>query len=474
MSVFKDFGAAVEDQRIVLTGRFAESVAVKAASYVLLSDRLQDQDSVKFYSLSSARVIDEWRATTAHCLAEKLYDTMSLDNSVIVASYNSHSDLLPTVSEGFIKAMNLRSANTRSYERLTAIERYLESEKQRPVYAFHDRTNRSTVILCAGVRADSFRRVLSLTPVLFPAPFVDKPFSDKEKKFLNDLAKSDADECNRYVCEFLTSSGNSIKRLTEQLRGFAAESYRRRLEEIEEDIQRLGERIQNYQQCLSDSYRALEERQLRFNALNEKILSEDTEDNELIDFIAASKSIILHDVNGSTLAVELRATLDNYDLDQYETYRKNPRSILHCTNYHQLTTEQGVKLMDAIFADQKLRVKMHACFELDFERGYYTVERSYTYRTADCVDNPHLTYYTCLGNNERDLYDALRSHDHIGALMTCIAVCANLNLSETQNVQHFIDDLLHHTGKPLILPDGTDCTVAQAIQYLEDGTMPSE
>ena len=125
-------------------------------------------------------------------------------------------------------------------------------------------------------------------------------------------------------------------------------------------------------------------------------------------------------------------------------------------------------LCDAIFLKESVRVRMKARFILDFNNYEYNIDRHYSENVANCVANPHFTYYICFGNNGRPLRKALENRDYVMAVSLCINCAGNLNMSETQNVKNLIRDILVHGGKCLVLEDGTEATVQEAVEWLKN------
>jgi len=331
---------------------------------------------------------------------------------------------------------------------------------------------KTSLIIGHPLSAKSYHALQSLIPVLLPWYFKDNPVTDDEKALLTCLLSDTSDAYKDWMCKFIKSLDLRTSMIRNKLDGYTSRLIEERTRSIMSSIEDYDKRIREHEQLINT---LMANKDKLNDELTGFLLRENPDkDDTLIDFLIASKSIFLQDVFGSDIYIEVATTLDNFDADMYEKFRENPRSPFNLDkNFYSCNSEDGKRLLDAIFIKQSLKINVRASFILNFINARGNVNRDYTDFSKNCINNPHLTEYRCLGNNNALLFNALRKRDYMIALSTCISIAGNLNVSEVPNVEHFmryIFEYAYRDGTNCIkLPDGTDVSVSEAIEYIKKG-----
>lgn len=359
-----------------------------------------------------------------------------------------------------------------NYVRNEAAERFL-LQKNLDACLYTRKDKGHSVIVAHKIDGKLYHALQSLIPVAIPSYFEAYPLEDSERELLNTLLETKPDAYKNWIVNYIKSLDLRTANIKTQLSGYTSRFADTQTANLEEKIRGIDNRVSEYERAISDLIRSRDSYVDEIAGLRMRL--SDKEDTSLIDFFIASKALNLNSVCGSDITFEVNTTLDNYDMDLYEKYRKNPRSPFNVErNYYDVPIEDGQLLMDAIFSTQKVKVNMRACFTLNFANQRTVINRDFTEFTRDCLDNPHLTAYRCLGNNGPKLTQYLRSKDYMMALSTCISIAGNLNIAEVNNDENFMNYLFcndERVGRKKVikLSDGTNVTVDDAIAYLKKG-----
>ena len=353
--------------------------------------------------------------------------------------------------------------------RLEAPERFLEQRNIHTVI-FYCPDHKITWVFSSGLGMVTYHLIQSVIPVLIPWVFENSPLTDWERSFLETLTVNDDRAYLNKLDEFFDSRDFRADEIRTRFAGFETASEQIQIQNLTYEIDNYYKRIEQAEANIADSLRMIEERNYKIAGIEEALRNKKGKDSEITEFFIANKGLFLRSVSDACVDFEVSTFLDNYDADLYETYSKKNNSFLQDENtyYGILSAEEGKMLCDAIFLKESVRVRMKARFILDFNNYEYSIDRHYSENVANCVVNPHFTYYTCFGNNGRPLRKALENRDYVMAVSLCINCAGNLNMSETQNVKNLIRDILVHGGKCLVLEDGTEATVQEAVEWLKN------
>lgn len=331
---------------------------------------------------------------------------------------------------------------------------------------------KAAYILCEDLELPAYHFLQSLIPRYLPHYFKDIPLDKEEIALLSALTLRTPDEYSRFL-SVLASRIDFRSYEIKKIIGDYEKGGRR------EEIKRTEQQIRDTRQqiaYLSDQYSAQVSRLDSLSitlAGQELALATASDGSELVDYFVCNRNINPVRAEGRTLMFTVKTFLESFDPEQFRAYSRNPASCLYeGYSYSGIFSDfkNRKKMVDAIFSEEPvLKVKICSNYLIDL-RGSSSCTRSYNYGDdfVDYVPNPHIHYYACLGNYARYINQALGNGDTIGAIEQCIASAKSLNLAEPHTVRYFLRDVFSSTKNIIRLPDGSDVTLSQAFDYLNN------
>ena len=256
-----------------------------------------------------------------------------------------------------------------------------------------------------------------------------------------------------------------------KLSGFESEYEKREIRSIQSDINDYNSAIDNALNNISEYTKLLSTKQLILAALMEKV---DNPTNEVMEYFLHNKNLILQEVSGTTIRFAVKTYLAYFDAEYAKKVINNENSTIYAhIGGSGISREDYKALMEAIFVDQTMRIKMCATFKVTLG-GSFEALAGCTYPSEEfgqCTPNPHLHHHHCLGNNRREIALCLKNNNFIGAIEQCCAAASDLNLTDGIVLGDFMYSLCgHRTGiniNCIELPDGTIVKPKAAIAWLK-------
>ena len=262
-----------------------------------------------------------------------------------------------------------------------------------------------------------------------------------------------------------------IKRL---LKDFETRSLRIRLVDIERDAQQILANLQRLKSQMVDHLRRKNELEISRLGIESKIAKNDGK-SEIMDYFLKRRELYLEDVTDSTMDFSAKGYLVFFDEAIAKRIVEDSTSYLYenDSSCRQYIPEGGMqKLLRAIFVDQTLRVKVCAAYRFYLGEDV-TGLSSHAFGSDfnDCMPNPHINIYSCMGDYEPMINSALRDNDYLLALEQAIASCQSLNFGDTTVMRAFMRilygvDERGFNNRCIELPDGRVVTPQEAINWL--------
>lgn len=358
------------------------------------------------------------------------------------------------------------------YTHLDAAETYLKQQGYDADVVINPNT-RSTMIFLSGLSRNSYKMlhtIESMFSILCPWLFENKPLNAFELELMLSLREETSEHYEALINEFVGSKDIIRLSIERKLKGFTNQFLIAELNAKRSELNGVELRIEDYENQVARDYAKAAELRLLVSDLQLKQESNDAEgDKELTDIFCTNKALRLIERYNSSLEFEVSTYLSNYDIDMFEAYVKNERSVLYdVASYGDFKLEEGLALLKAIFIEERFKVKMAARFFLDFSRPNNNPAPSYSDNNSEAINNPHLYYYSCLGDYEPAIKHACRDKDYAMALNLCIASTGSLNVAEGINMRNFIRDLFTSNRKVIVLEDGAELYVAEAVELLKE------
>lgn len=359
-----------------------------------------------------------------------------------------------------------------AYEEQKDIAAYLEKSGHK-VRIYVNKEIKTTLVFVGGLNTSTWHLVQSFVSRLLPWYFETKKLTDEEKKLCVSLTQRSSDEYQRLIEEF----AQQYDFRSEAIRAMVADISRKANEKILNNVKREIRNAEEYANDYLDKYydymRTLQDLRAKESGLYYNMENAES-DSTLAEFLICNKNVDLLNTDDGVIRMIIRTTIDNYDINQYESYTANPNSYLF-KGYDVGESvfeshEARKKFLDAIFIDERAKIKVCAFFEIA-AGGHLNGNRDYRYpeKYRDYLVNPHFKIFLCFGNNERYIRDALTKGDYIAAINQLISTAKNLNLAETrQTVAPFLGWVFNSGNKIIQMKDGRSLTPVEAYHELFD------
>lgn len=287
--------------------------------------------------------------------------------------------------------------------------------------------------------------------------------TDLDVELIKTLTADDASAYTACVKKFAAQYDFRSAQIKKLLGDFEIRCDKELLEKTEGDIREIDNALERYHAAIETSMGNRNELLIRRLGLEAKIANGDGS-SELTDYFLCNKHLSVVGTRGSKITFIVTGYLSYFDKDAAETALKNPRSVL-CSGGEGVTA-----LLRSVLIDEKLRIRFVSMFTLNIS-GSVSANSGVNfadYGITDCLANPHLYHFACLGNNERVINDAMRKRDYVGAIEQCVAANKNWNILDSAVSGRFVGDLRSKDIPCIELPDGRVVTPKKAIDWLKE------
>jgi hypothetical protein len=321
------------------------------------------------------------------------------------------------------------------------------------------------IVLIQTTNSNSFQhrmcRSISFLPRLLPGLFDEKPVSQVESSLLEAAFHVNNDEIEVQLEALFKASDLCSERQNQALHRLVTHQLDVGLHRVRTGILESEQRAeQHLQQYLNATNRAMQDRMLA-ESLEQRMGSMVEDVNALQTFLNATKTVTANTDNG-VLTLDVVGPLTNFDPDAYRVIRDKPNSYF--LQYVIGSPDDAKLFFDALFLDEIIKIKMAARYSLEPGNGVRGVRGA---SIPNAVPNPHIQYYSCLGQYKSDMQTALAQGDFVQVVSLCIASGLSLNIPESPTCGHFIEDVTRGRQSAVLLPGGDVATYQQAVSWLK-------
>lgn len=350
-------------------------------------------------------------------------------------------------------------------------------QKVMDVAVFVDPDRKSTVIFCCGLT--DYRKyhylqcgICAFLPWYFNP---DDGVSELEMRLINSLRSKEKGEYLDCVAEFAKKYDFRTLTIKNLLDGFELRFEQRKLENESAELQNIIRRINSLNDEIGQYLEQKRNRELTILGLRTR-MEMDKGESEIMEYFLSNKNVHLVSVTDTRMSFVVTSYLNNFDPDAAESLILNKRSCFYRPNgrdlSHNIPNEDMELLLNALFVDQTLRMRMCAAYQFVLERnvnplgGYDYPEEFSTY-----TPNPHINRFNCMGDYLRIINDMVLKGDYIMAIEQCVASCGSLNFYDLAVISEFAPGFYGNEMKCIELPDGTVVDPKGAIEFLKTGVV---
>lgn len=310
---------------------------------------------------------------------------------------------------------------------------------------------------------------IALTRIMpwYLCPGGDKAANEEERNLLMSLIMSEfsLDDYKTMINKFADKYDFRTYSIKTLLDGFELKFEREEGERLKQQINNILSNIRNYETHIAENMREYHNVNRRLTAIN--LMTGEEKESELMEYFIANKSLEVESLDGSRLTFTVHAPVVFFDSEEAESVIENHNSAI----YHDRTI-RGVdlgKLLKAIFVEKTLKLWFCSAFKLNVGERIYTLDNySFAGKCSDCMPNPHINRYNCLGDYEHRINEAIMNGDYVGAVSTCVSSAYSLNWSDYTVMDYFYNQIGDNRGgKCIELPDGSRVTPKEAVEWIK-------
>lgn len=256
-------------------------------------------------------------------------------------------------------------------------------------------------------------------------------------------------------------------RLEKALGDFEKQWAYAHLDETKRNIEELIRRIKESEIAISGYLTQKREKEMMLSGLNKKI--EDTESHTL-EYFKTNKALKLVRAESGDIVFDSIGFVENYDEEIAEEFVDNTRSVLYSNSNLDLSDTE--KLFRALFVDSTVKLKTIAQYSIDINRNRVEGHSDPSYTPGlvhSYFPNPHIHYYSCLGDYSRMMCEALEKEDIITCLELCQMSTRSLNFADETVMEKFVSRITSNKRDKIYqLPDGSSANLTEVLKYVSE------
>jgi len=400
--------------------------------------------------------------------------TQGASNDRILSEGEIRIFIIPDSSdfETFISRHNEQFSAARGWTRVDKITVFFR--KQFQCVCFIRPVSKVVAIYIAGSLSMRHMHYLQCAiPAMLPWYFSPEDgLSDTEIALIESIRNGELQtylDILQKIAESMHFRDNYIRKT---LDGFENAFERQQLESTRANIKSYDDDLLNLNSQIARVIKRKQDAEIQLLGLETKI-AQSSESSEMMNYFLCNKNLVLVSAQPAdmTLVFVVKSYLTYFDEDIAKMMIDNPHSCVNADNISNnsaIAPEQMRKLMSAIFIDQSLRIKVCAAYKICLKGGVTgLLNYSFGYEGQNCLPNPHIDTYACLGQYIGIINNLLAKCEYIGALEQCIASCSSLNFGDWTVMSKFMQEMYHNNDTFIELPDGTMVSPEDAVKFLE-------
>lgn len=453
----------------------ARDFTMVATATALIERRVSEPFSIKIVNLpTSGGVLDDpIAAVKAIVKLDEGCDgdpMAQIKNKILISQYLYTNDTDDAVDKLFAALDAKFTGEFAGWESPEKSQTFLNGYMK--VRIFMNKENNAALIFTERLTMSKWHLIQAVLPTFVPGIFKDEPLEQQEKTMLHTLTGRNVSNYLRELSMLEEKYDIRNKKIKAMIGDFEARSRQNQLRQIDNERDRIRQEMANLMERYRNALEQYDAANIRWNGMKYAI-DNANDGSDLISYFQANKSIDLLSVNDTMLEFIVRTRYENFDLDEYETYRTNDDFLRESRVIDGVfaSAENRRKFMDAMFCTEKLKVRLCARFQLDIRYGVQRPASGYAFPSGceSYIPNYHLHHHSCLGNYERIINEYVQRGDTIGAIEACVASAKSINIAESGATFHpFMKLVFQSTKKCIELPDGRNVTPAEAFAWLEE------
>lgn len=295
-----------------------------------------------------------------------------------------------------------------------------------------------------------------------------------ERTLVESLRSRDSVDYEACIAKIAEGYDFESGRIRQLLKGFETRFEVQECENVKRNISQVDRHIRDLNEQFASYMKQRNEYCIRLLGLEAKIAA-GSEESEIMDYFLCNRKLELVTVERQRMKFIVRGTIDFYDEDMASRVINNKSSYVYRYCGSRINNTQMEKLMTAIFLDETLKIQTCALFDFTLGESVNAPEHyRFGQSCANYFPNPHLYYYSCLGNYRGRINDAIQKNNYIAAVELCVASTKSLNFADSTVMDSFMEAFVKGTvnNRCILLPDGRVVNPTDAIKWLEEQENP--
>lgn len=458
-------------------------VSLQSTLRALLSKRVEENENV-FVSYLYANQYNKIHGNAERLLSDGSVATV--EEGFRYAVVNRLGTQLPAKGHTVIIGYNLRGGKEEIEKELQYIEEHFESaypdykkikkvtaffQKTMPVLCFASKEYKSSIIFTEEPMLNHWHYLQCAIPAFMPWYFEENKLTDIEMELLKSLRETDSERYFVAINALAEQVNIRDMRIKDLLKGFETREIQSRLQNLKSNLESVMRDITSYQDSLNSLFK-------RKMGLEEHIAGivlslDDHKDSELMEFFISNKNLCLEEISGDNVYYTVKGYLTYFDEEMAKRYIDNMDSYLY-GHSNRIADEDMKMLLEAIFIDQTIKMKLCATYSISSSGGFRGVSGSgYLKKYSTCIPNPHINEYACTGGYASICNQMALAGDYIGVVSQCVASCESINIGEAPTMERLMKQLYGCDNRNinttcLELPNGEVVNPIAAIKYLKE------
>lgn len=441
----------------------------------LVAPRMSEDDqlSVRFQRTSySASAIGEIATTS---MVRSICEYFCADD---VGSIYIHSFENPAQDSNYACLELMKSTFCKTYHGWHRLEKVTEFyKKQFLTMCFINPEKKSVAIFIDSMDMRKMHYLQCSIFAFLPWYFDPKKgVSEIEMELINSLREKTSGKYEDVIARIASQYDFRTARIRQLLSGFETNFERIECDKIRDQLDMVRNNIESLNNQIGVLLYTKNDLDIKLLGLETKI-SNSSEDSEIMEYFLCNDRLVLMSVTDTSMLFGVKTYIEYFNEDMVESVLRNKNSYIYapdgrsCNRY--IPAESMEKLIKAIFIDQTLRIRVCAAYKFDLNGSVSARQHfNFDHNFHDCMPNPHIDGYRCLGNYQKTINELLAKRDYITAIEQCVASAKSLNFGDSPVMNLFFRAIYkldcNYNNKCIELPDGKVVDPNGAIAWIEE------
>lgn len=450
-------------------GSFREDLTFLSTLRALLIGRMPKDDSVSLEISSSNYSVSTLSSHSSKEIIDSMFRINNIPSGRLQVHYfsgdkDSNNACFDLISGDLMQ----KYPAFKQLERITAF-----FKNSFDILCFANEERKQTLVYVKGMDLRKYHYLQCATFAMLPWYFeADSEIKKDEMDLIQSLRGNSFEkylECIQAIYDQLNIRDKITRQLLDD---FEKKSFVGQLAEKKELVQRLTRDVESYNERIAERLREIGRENVFIAGLKSGI--DGNSEPELMEYVLKNQRINVWSCDDNYMKFVVSDFIEFFDSDFADTVINNNRSYIYGSCKCNAEREEIKSFMTEVFLNQTLKIRTCAAYSLrvDGTDAEGVSRFNYGDEYNNCLPNPHIDSYSCLGSNRPAINDMLMRRDFIGATEQCSASAKGLNFSDSTVMDTFMSRIYssysgNDNKRYVLLPNGGNATVREAIEWIK-------